>query len=293
MDERVEHWISENQLFENGLSDIKLSLRVKKHLYSKRSDYQQVEIFDTWGYGRVLQLDGVMQTTEKDEFVYHEMITHVPLLTHPAPKKHLVIGGGDGGASREALKHPLDISYLVDIDEDVVSSSKQYLSKIGSEFENPRLKVNCTDGIQFMRDRKKEFDVISVDSTDPIGPAVGLFSKEFYQDVFNALTDDGIMACQSESPFYYPNFIHDLHIKLGEIFPVVRLYTAVIPTYPGAYWSWTLASKKHDPLDLPLAELQQRMARRKINGLKWFSPEIYKSSFILPPFVQQLLPKKK
>ncbi|MFC1478094.1 polyamine aminopropyltransferase [Candidatus Margulisiibacteriota bacterium] len=289
MDERVEHWVSENQVFESGISDLKLSLRVKKHLYSKRSKYQQVEIFDTWGHGRILQLDGVIQTTEKDEFVYHEMITHVPLITHPNPKKHLVIGGGDGGAAREALKHPLDASYLVDIDEDVVNSSKEYLSSIGSEFDNPRLKVHCTDGVRFMRDRKKEFEVISIDSTDPIGPAVGLFSNEFYQDVYNALADDGLMVCQSESPFYYPNFIKDLTSRLGSIFPVVRLYTAVIPTYPGAFWTWTMASKKYDPLEIPLEEIIKRYTDRKIDGVKWFSPEIYKASFVLPPFVKELI----
>ena len=236
-----------------------------------------------------MQLDGVFQTTERDEFVYHEMISHVPLITHPNPKKHLVIGGGDGGASREALKHPLAESYLVDIDEVVIDASKKYLASIGSEFDNPRLNVHCTDGVQFMRDRKQEFDVISVDSTDPIGPAVGLFSKEFYQDVYNALSDDGLMVCQSESPFYYPDFIRDLQIRLRSIFPIVRVYTAVVPTYPGSYWSWTMASKKYDPLELPVTDIVQRTLERNIKDCKWFSPEIYKAAFVLPPFVKSLL----
>ena len=200
MDERVELWITENQIVESGISDIRLGLRVKKQIYSKLSKYQQIEVFDTWGYGRVLQLDGVIQTTSRDEFVYHEMISHVPLLTHPNPKLHLVIGGGDGGASREALKHPVHTSYLVDIDEDVVKTAKEYLPELSCEFNNPRLKIECTDGVRFIKDTKERFDVISVDSTDPIGPAVGLFATEFYQDAFKALSDDGVMVCQSESP---------------------------------------------------------------------------------------------
>jgi len=289
MDERVEHWISEHQALENGMSDQRLSLRVKQHLYSKKSQYQQVDVFDTWSYGRVLQLDGVFQTTEKDEFVYHEMISHVPLFTHPDPKKYLIIGGGDGGVAREALKHPLEKAYLVDIDEDVVTVSKKYLRSIGSEFDNPRLSVHCTDGIKFMQERKHEFDVISIDSTDPIGPAVGLFSNEFYQDVFNALTPDGVMACQSESPFYYPEFIRDLHKRLRTIFPIVTLYTGVIPTYPGAFWSWTLASKKYQPADVAMDSIAKRMKAGNMKNMKWFSPEIYKASFVLPPFVQQLI----
>ena len=290
MDERIEHWVSENQILEDGISDIRLSLRVKKHLYSHKSKYQQIEVFDTWAHGRVLQLDGVFQTTQRDEFVYHEMITHIPLLTHPNPKKHLIIGGGDGGAAREALKHPIGSCYLVDIDEEVVDISKKYLSSIGSEFENKRLKVHCVDGVKFMRERKGDFDVISVDSTDPVGPAIGLFSNEFYQDVYDALKDDGIMVCQSESPFYYADFIKDLFSRLKNIFPIVRIYTAVIPTYPGAYWTWTMASKKYDPLQVSKNIVTERLSERKIsNDLKWVSADIYNSSFVLPPFLLNLL----
>lgn len=289
MDERVEHWLLEKQVFENGISDVELALRVKKHLYSKKTDFQQLEIVETWGHGKALQLDGVWQTTELDEFVYHEMISHIPLLSHPQPVKQLVIGGGDGGASREALKHPLQESYLVDIDSDVVSASKEYLSSIGSQFNNPRLKVECCDGVAFIRQRQDFFDVISIDSTDPIGPAIGLFSDQFYRDVFNSLTNDGIMVCQSESPFYYPNFISDLNKRLKNIFPIVRIYTAVIPTYPGAFWTWTMASKKYDPLILEKDLIATRINERNINDLKWVTPGIYKACFELPQFVKNLL----
>ena len=288
MDDSLKYWLAETQADESGHSNVRVSLRVKNLLFEKQSQFQKIKVFDTTGFGRVLQLDDVIQTTGRDEFVYHEMISHVPLLTHPNPKQHLVIGGGDGGASREALKHSLRESWLVDIDEDVIKTAQEYLPELSCEFANPRLNIQCVDGLQFVKDHKSEFDVISIDSTDPVGHAVGLFSEEFYVDVYQALKADGLMVCQSESPFYYPGFIRDLHKRLKNIFPIVRLYTAVVPTYPGAYWSWTLASKKYDPLEISIAEIEERLKLRKIENLRWFSPEIYKSAFVLPPFVKSL-----
>ncbi|QKG85272.1 polyamine aminopropyltransferase [Kroppenstedtia pulmonis] len=258
--------------------------KVKRVLHREQSDFQEVAVMETVGFGRALVLDGIVQTTEKDAFIYNEMITHIPLAAYPDPKRMCIIGGGDCGAARETMKYPgLKQVDMVEIDPKVVEVSQTYLPEIaGYEQPDPRIQFHYEDGAAFVQERKGVYDVISVDSSDPVGPAAVLFEKPFYQDVHRALTEDGIMVCQSESPIFHPQVLKRVHHTLKELFPVVRTYLATVPTYPGGIWSFTLASKKYDPLLEGADRLQMEMNRYVDRG-------VYQGCFQLPVYVQQLL----
>ena len=274
----MELWFTEKQTPNMGFS-----CKVKKTLHKEKSEFQEIDMIETEQYGRMLTLDGLVMTTIEDEFVYHEMITHVPLFTHKNPKKVLVIGGGDGGAIREILKHPsVEEAVLVEIDGRVVEVCKQYLPEISCGLSDKRAKVIIDDGIKYIKEHKNEFDVITVDSTDPIGPAVGLFAAEFYKAVFDALKYDGIFVAQTESPFANKDLIKRVFKDIKSIFPITRLYTASIPTYPTGYWSFTMGSKKYDPLEVDENKLPNIETR-------YFTPQLLKASFAVPKFVQDLL----
>ncbi|MCL0107731.1 polyamine aminopropyltransferase, partial [Peptococcaceae bacterium] len=217
---------------------MRLSLQALDVLHTEKTEYQHLAIVDTMPFGRVLFLDGIIQTTVKDEFVYHEMITHPALNTHGNPKNVLVIGGGDGGAIREILKYPtVEKATLVEIDEKVVKYSKKYLPEISFALDDPKVEVRFEDGIKHVAGHKGVYDVITVDSPDPIGPAVGLFARDFYQNVFEALTDDGIFVAQTESPWFNRDLIARVYKDISSIFPITRLMLAYIPSYPGGMWS--------------------------------------------------------
>ncbi|MDI6602313.1 MAG: polyamine aminopropyltransferase [Thermoanaerobacteraceae bacterium] len=270
-------WFTENQS-----DSLRLSLKVKNILYSSKTPYQNLMIVETEQYGKALILDNIIQTTEYDEFFYHEMITHVPLFTHPDPKKILIIGGGDGGAVREILKHDtVEKVTLVDIDEEVIKTSKLFLPTIGCCLNDPKVEVICTDGIEFIKGKKKYYDIIIVDSTDPVGPAIGLFNKEFYNNTYDALKDDGILTVQSESPIINTNVTVDIYKTIKNIYPVTYLYTGIVPTYQGGLWCFTLGSKHYDPL------------QTTVNNIgfitKYFTPEIFKACFSLPSFIKNML----
>ena len=273
----MELWAKEYQS-----EDLVLSYRIKETLHTERSKYQDIAIVDTYQYGRMLLLDSVVQTTEVDEFVYHEMITHVALSAHPDPKKVLVVGGGDGGSIREILKHKsVEQAILVDIDERVVELSKQYLPSISCGFDDPRVTVNIEDGLAYVKRAKNEFDLIIVDSTDPIGPAVGLFAQEFYRDLYAALKEDGMFVAQTEPPWSSKTFLPELHSVLHNIFPIVKLFLANIPTYESGLYSFTICSKKHDPTVI--------QPGKHVPNAKYYSPEMHKAAFTLPPFVAELV----
>jgi spermidine synthase len=243
-------------------------------------------VLDTKQFGRVLVLDNVIQTTVKDEFFYHEMITHVALNTHAAPKKVLVIGGGDGGAVREIIKHQsVEKAVHCEIDGAVIEASRKYLPEISCALDNPRVEIIVDDGIKHVKENKDTYDVIMVDSTDPVGPAVGLFSASFYRDIFESLKDDGIFVAQTESPFFNRDLIPKLYKDISGIFPLTRLYLAVVPTYPGSLWSFTIGSKKYDPLKVDISKIPQMDTR-------YYSPAIHQTCFVLPPFVKELLEKQ-
>ncbi|HBK86545.1 MAG TPA: spermidine synthase [Firmicutes bacterium] len=276
----MELWAKEYQS-----EDLVLSYRIKETLHTERSKYQDIAIVDTYQYGRMLLLDSVVQTTEVDEFVYHEMITHVALSAHPNPKKVLVVGGGDGGSIREILKHKsVEQAILVDIDERVVELSKQYLPSISCGFDDPRVTVNIEDGLAYVKRAKNEFDLIIVDSTDPIGPAVGLFAQEFYRDLYAALKEDGMFVAQTEPPWSSKTFLPELHSVLHNIFPIVKLFLANIPTYESGLYSFTICSKKHDPTVI--------QPGKHVPNAKYYSPEMHKAAFTLPPFVAELVDMK-
>lgn len=272
----AELWFTEYQN-----DNLTIGLRIKQVLHSEETEYQTLDVVETVQYGRMLVLDGCIMTTEKDEFVYHEMLAHVPMHTHPAPKSVLVVGGGDGGVIREIIKHPsVERAVLAEIDGRVVEVSKTYFPHISSGLADARVDVQITDGIRYVADHPGEFDVILVDSTDPVGPAVGLFAKEFYQSVFRALKDDGVFAAQTESPFVNQSLISRIFGDVRDVFPIAKLYFATVPTYPTGMWSFTLGSKRHDPLSV---------RDSRVSGTKYYTNAIHQASFVLPPFVEGLL----
>jgi spermidine synthase len=261
------------------------SLKVKETLFAGESPYQTVHVLDTHMFGKVLTLDGLFMTTDRDEFIYHEMITHPVMYLHDNPQDILVIGGGDGGTVREILKHScVNKVVLCEIDDMVIEVSKKFLPEIAVELinKNPKLEVFVGDGIKYVEDSKGIFDILIVDSTDPIGPAVGLFSVEFYQNCKRALKNDGIFVAQSESPFYDINIIKSIKLNLHDAgFKFVRFYYSYIPTYPSACWSWVMASDKYDPInDFP--EVKEFNIRTK-----YFYPELGRASFVLPLFFKK------
>jgi len=275
----MELWYTEKQTPNMGIT-----CKIKRTLAVEKTDYQHLAVLDTEQFGTMLVLDGAVQTTVEDEFIYHEMITHIPLFTHNNPRKVLVIGGGDGGAIREILKHEsVEKAYLVEIDGKVVEYSKLYLPQISCALSDPRCEVLIEDGINFITNNKGVFDVIMVDSTDPVGPAVGLFSGDFYRLVYESLKDDGLFVAQTESPFFNKDLIRQTNKDINAIFPITRLYLASIPTYPSGLWSFTMGSKTYDPLLVNESKLHE------FADTKYFTPEIFEAAFKLPRFVRELV----
>lgn len=271
-------WLKEGQI-----SDAVMTYKIKETLVTKQTKYQDLAIVDTYALGRMLVLDGIVQTTINDEYVYHEMIAHIPLFTHPNPKKVLVVGGGDGGAIREILKHPsVEKAVLCEIDEDVVNECKKYLPEISCALDDARCEVFIGDGIKYVHEHKNEFDVIIVDSTDPFGAAEGLFGGSFYKEIYECLTEDGIFIAQTETPFYLPDVVKRVYDDAKATFPVTKLFMAAIPTYPSGYWSFTVGSKKHDPEN---ANVPGNLSFET----KYYTPRLHKASFVLPKFVEELL----
>lgn len=227
-----------------------LTTEVSDILYRGHSQFQDIIVADSKEFGRMLVLDGVFQTSIKDEFMYHESIVHIPLFLHPNPKKVLIIGGGDGGAAREAVRHPeVESVTMVDIDGQVIELSKKYFPEISKAIleKNPKLTVKVGDGIAFMREAENYYDVIIVDCSDPVGPGEGLFSYDFYKDTFKALKEDGLFVQQTESPFMHRKLVKDIFDCVSDIFPITRLYTAFIPLYPSGMHCFTMARRNTIP----------------------------------------------
>ncbi len=272
----MELWVTEYQT-----SALGFSCKATETLRVEQTDFQHLAVVHTEQFGKMLLLDGMVQTTEKDEFVYHEMITMVALNTHPAPENVLVIGGGDGGALREVVRHPgVSKGILVEIDEEVVQASRDFFPEHSCSFNSSKAQLIIADGIQFIKDHKNTFDVVIVDSTEPVGPAQALFSSAFYESVFQALKDDGILVVQSESPFFNEDVIKMAYGGINKFFPITRLYLAAIPTYPSGLWSFTVGSKRYDP-EKPVftGELD----------FKYYTPEIHQAAFKLPAFVKKII----
>lgn len=278
----MELWFTEFQTKNLGFT-----CRVKETLFSAQSDFQEVAVVDSWEFGRMLVLDGVFQTSIFDEFIYHEMIAHIPLFTHPSPKNVLVIGGGDGGTVREVVRHAaVERVEMVEIDGVVVDVCKKYLPEISAALINnhPKLHLKIGDGIQHMKEADNKYDIIIVDCSDPIGPGEGLFTPAFYQDVYKALKEDGLFVQQTESPFYHQKLIKRLHKDISALFPITRMYLANIPLYPGGLHCFTMGSKKYDPQCANTSPISQIETR-------YYNQDIHKSCFVLPNFVQDFLSK--
>lgn len=257
--------------------------RIKEIKCHRESPYQKIEIFESMDHGKVMVIDGAVMFTEKDEFTYHEMIVHVPLFSHPNPERVLVIGGGDGGTVREILKHEVVKEvYLVEIDEMVIELSEKYFPQIAKDLRNPKTKILIQDGIKFLREcEENSFDVIIVDSTDPVGPAVGLFESDFYNSCYRVLKDDGILNVQSGSPYFQQDLISRVYRNISMIFPIARTYIAGVPMY-GGLWSFTVGSKKYDPKIGPVREDPKIVA-----NLKYYNFEIHKGAFALPNYLKK------
>ncbi|MGD9677979.1 MAG: polyamine aminopropyltransferase [Vulcanibacillus sp.] len=273
----MELWYTEKQTANHGITT-----KISRTIHTEVTNFQKLDIIETNQFGKMLVLDGMVMTTDADEFVYHEMITHVALNTHPCPKKVLVVGGGDGGAIREILKHPtVEKAVLAEIDGRVIETSKQFLPQIASALDDQRVDIQVVDGIKYINDHKSEFDIIMVDSTEPIGPAVGLFEKGFYQSISECLKEDGILVAQTESPWFNQELIRRVFKDINSIFPITRLYTVSIPTYPSGLWSFTIGSKKYDPLEVSEEGIIDL-------NTKYYTKQIHKSIFQLPKFVEDL-----
>ncbi len=271
-------WFTENQS-----ENVRFSFRVKEQLFHGKSNYQMLDYYDSYEFGRVMVLDNIIMLTEKDEFIYHEMIVHPAFMVNPNIKRVLIIGGGDGGTLREVLKHNVSEPELVDIDDLVLKTAPKFIPFTGKALEDPRAKVMAADGIEYMKTKSNEYDLIIIDSTDPISVGEGLFTKEFYKNCFNALKEDGILINQAESPFYYEKQFLNIYEKLNSIFPIFSFYSAPVPTYGSGYWMFGFASKKYHPLNDFKADLFD------LSTMKYYNTDIHKAAFVMPNFVKNLL----
>ena len=264
-----------------------IAIKAGKVLYSKQSEFQKVEVFETESaLGRVLTLDDLMMTTEGDEFHYHEMIAHVPMMHHPNPKTVLVIGGGDGGTIREVLKHDtVEKAVLCEIDGLVIEACKEHLPTIACELDNPKCEILVEDAIEYIKDKENMFDIVLIDSTDPMGPGEGLFTEEFYTDVKRSLKKGGIVAAQSESPFVNKEEIKKMYNLLKKVFPICSTYTSNIPTYPGGYWAWAFCSEEVKPLSY----YDERRGNDIEKKCKIYNREYHNARFALPNYLKELL----
>lgn len=279
----MELWYTENQT-----NNVKFSMRVKETLYSKKSQFQQIDVIDTYDFGKVLVIDGWTMITEKDEFIYHEMITHVPMMVNKNIKNVLVIGAGDGGTVRELTRfNSIQRIDMVELDEEVVKAAREYLPFTSCKLDDPRVNLYFQDGIKFVENKKNLYDLIIVDSTDPIGPGEGLFTREFYKNCYEALTDKGILVNQGESPYYDMNKkeMKRSNEKLKDIFPICEVYQYMIPTYPSGYWFFGFASKKLHPINDFDEEFYNSLNLKD----RYYNKDVHKASFALPNYVKELL----
>lgn len=262
-------------------------LSVETVLYEEQTEQQHLVVFENSTFGRVLALDGVVQLTEKDEFVYHEMMTHVPLLAHGNAQSVLIVGGGDGGILREVLRHPVERVVLVEIDAAVVDFAKQYFPMVSNgAFEDPRVEVRIEDGARYVGECGEKFDVILCDSTDPSGPAAVLFTPEFYRNCAGCLSEGGIFVNQSGVPFLQTEELAMINGNLREAFSDVRFYLGVIPTYVGGFMAFGWATQGQNEVEL--AELRGRMEKWG-GACRYYTPEVHKAAFALPQFIQASL----
>lgn len=281
----MELWYSEDHT-----DYAKFSIKVKQQLESTKSDFQDIAVFDSYDFGKILVLDGYLMLTERDEFVYHEMITHVAMAVNPKIKDVLVIGAGDGGTIRELARYDhIERIDMVEIDRIVVEVCKKHIPQTACCFDDKRVNLFFEDGVKYVRRVVNEYDLIIVDSTDPFGPGETLFTKEFYGNCYKALKEDGILVNQHESPYYEEDreAMQRSHKLIKSIFPISKVYQAHIPTYPSGHWCFGFASRGLDPIkDLKAEEW------KKFNlETKYYNTDLHVGAFYLPTYVKELLEK--
>jgi len=271
-------WIEERQP-ELGYG---MRFKVEKVLYSEKSEFQTVDVVQTQGHGKMLLNDGLVMVSEKDEFVYHDMIAHVPLFIHPAPKNVLVIGGGDGGTAREVLRHSsVKKCTMVEIDKLVCDACIEHIPLTAEVLKgHEKLDLIIGDGVKFVQETKEKFDVIIIDSTDPIGPAAPLFGPEFYGNVKKCLADNGVVVSQGESPFFHPDIQKSMLSVLNDTFEKTFIYNFSNLTYPGGLWSFTFASNGLDPL----ADFNEEKVTNSKIAFQYYNKAIHRAAFMLPTF---------
>lgn len=283
----MELWFTEKHTEHTGVT-----LQVKETLFSGESEFQHIDILDTYECGRMLVLDGLIMTTERDEFTYHEMLVHPALFTHPNPKQVLVIGGGDGGTIREVVQHPgVEQATLCELDELVIQKSIEFLPSMAREIDgsNPRVTIQFDDGVSCIMGGSGTFDVILVDSTDPVDPAASLLEEAFYRTVHSALKEDGILVVQSESPFHHADIQQRMFANLRQVFPIVEMYQACVPTYPGGYWSFAFASKKYHPA----RDFNRERAAGRSFHTRYYNEDLHLGAFMLPTFARENIAEKR
>ncbi|HEX8948329.1 MAG TPA: polyamine aminopropyltransferase [Dissulfurispiraceae bacterium] len=257
---------------------------VEEVLYKGKSDFQEIMVFKNPHFGNILVLDGVVQITERDEFLYHEMLVHIVLHAHPNPKKVVVIGGGDGGTVREVLKHrSVEKVYFIEIDKEVINVSKKFFPAVAGGVDDPRVEIKCMDGAEFVKNRPGDIDAIIVDSTDIIGFAQSLFTVEFFKSVKDALADEGMFVTLSESLHFHKDMVVEVQETMKRIFPLVDLYTAPIATYAGNWWTFSAASKKHS--------LREMRTEYGIDT-KYYNDEVHRQAFLSPKLYELLMQRK-
>jgi len=272
---------------ERHTPNVQLSIKVDRQLYSVRSELQRIDVMESREFGRILVIDGYLMLTEKDEFIYHEMIVHPAMGVHPSAQNVLVIGAGDGGAVRELARYQSVRNIdLVEIDEMVVKVCREYLPGTACGLDDKRVNIHFQDGMRFIRKCENQYDLIIVDSTDPFGPGEGLFTKEFYGNCFKALKEDGIMVNQHESPFYPQDAaaMQRAHKRIVESFPISRVYQAHIPTYPSGHWLFGFASKKFHPIQADVYSWEELGIKTK-----YYNKELHTGCFAIPTYVKELL----
>ena len=257
-----------------------LFFKIRKLLKSGVSDYQKIEVFENRDWGNVLLLDGLVQTTERDEFFYHEMLVHPAFVVHSDPQNVLIIGGGDGGALREVLRYPVRKAVLVEIDDQVIQAAKANFPWLKPALEDPRSDLIVEDGRLFVEHVRDRFDVVIIDSSEPIGPSSSLHEKDFYELIKSRMNPGGIVIAQVASPFFQMDQIKRKHDFFNELFRTARFYLGTVPTYPGVSWCYIFLSDDLDPLDIK---------REPVPGLKVFNVDFYRASFALPSYMRDRL----
>ncbi len=283
----MELWFSDYQT-----EKVKVSVKVQKQLFGLQTEFQRIDVFDSDEFGRFLSADGSIVFSEKDEFIYDEMVTHVPMAVHPHVKNVLIIGGGDGGVAKELLQYKsIESIDVVETDRMFVDVCREYFPEVACALDDERVKIHYDDGLRFLRNKKGIYDLIINDSTDPFGHTEGLFTKEFYGSCYNALKDDGIMVYQHGSPFYDEDeaACRSMHRKAFRSFPISRVYQAHIPTCPSGYWLFGFASKKYHPI--------KDFKPKEWNGLKietwYYTTHLHMGAFMLPKYVEDLLEEEE